>query len=47
MTEEVETTALCPQCGTLIEVRDVRQLILALHLMNECEISSLLSPEKG
>ena len=48
MTEEkpdVDATAMCQNCGTLIEVKDVRQLILALHLMHECELSSLISPQ--
>lgn len=37
-------TVLCPECQTLIEVRDVQQLVLSLHQANECpEVSGLVS----
>jgi hypothetical protein len=38
-------TVLCPECGSLIEVQDVANLIRALHLKNECSISGLLATQ--
>lgn len=48
MAEETpaEVTTVCVECGDLIEVKDVRALILSLHLHNECVLSPLLSPHE-
>jgi hypothetical protein len=43
VTDQAEpVTVLCPECGELTEVKDVRALILALHLSNDCTLSPLL-----
>jgi hypothetical protein len=39
-------TVMCPECGELVEVRDVPGLIRALHLTNECEIRTLLTTQE-
>jgi hypothetical protein len=33
---------MCPECQTLVEVRDIRQLLLTLHLANDCTLSNLV-----
>lgn len=33
---------MCGECGTLIEVQDVQQLLLSLHQANDCDISNLI-----
>lgn len=38
-------TILCVECGELIEVKDPAALIHALHLLNECSVSSLVAKE--
>jgi hypothetical protein len=35
-------TVLCTECGSIVTVKDVQALILALHLQNDCDISNLL-----
>lgn len=34
-------TILCPECGEMVEVHDIHAVLLALHLQNECTLSSL------
>lgn len=41
------TSILCPECGTIVEIHDVRALILTLHLRNDCDISGLFSHGSG
>ncbi len=36
-------TALCPECGDVVEIHDIRALLLALHMVNECSVRTLLS----
>jgi hypothetical protein len=37
------TTVMCPECGELVEIKDVQTLVLTLHQANECdEVSSLI-----
>lgn len=36
------TTVMCPECQTLIEVKDIRAVLLAMHLSNDCTLSNLL-----
>lgn len=46
-TTEHGITILCPECGQLIEVKDVRAVLLTLHLRNDCDISGLFSHGSG
>jgi hypothetical protein len=34
---------MCEECGTMVTVHDVRSLILGLHLVNNCDLSDLIS----
>jgi hypothetical protein len=45
--ERIPITDLCPECGELIEVKDARAIIHALHLTNECSQMSGLFPQRG
>ena len=36
-------TALCPECGEVIEIHDIRAFLLALHMANECVVRTLLA----
>jgi hypothetical protein len=36
-------TILCPECGELREVHDVQAVLLALHMTNECDVSTLIT----
>lgn len=47
MEEKPDTlTALCPECGEIIEVADPRTLLITLHQVNACsEVRSLVSKE--
>ena len=47
MAEEA-VNVMCPECGALIEVHDVRAVLLAMHLTNECsELSGLFPVRSG
>lgn len=35
--QNVNTTVICPECGELIEVNDIRALLLANHMARYCE----------
>jgi hypothetical protein len=41
----VGITVLCTECGDLIELRDAAALIHALHLVNECSVRTLITPQ--
>lgn len=43
MNEDQEVTAMCPECGELITVKDPAALIRALHLINSCVLRDLLT----
>ena len=48
MTTPEPVTILCPECGVLIEVQDVAQLIRTLHQMNEChQVATLVGGGRG
>lgn len=38
-------TVLCPECGSIVEVKDPAALIRTLHLMNECPAGTILAPQ--
>ena len=36
-------TVMCPECQTLVEIKDIQTLLLTLHQANECdEVSGLI-----
>jgi len=35
-------SVLCPECDALVMVKDVRALLLTLHQVNECDVTSAL-----
>jgi hypothetical protein len=37
------TTIMCPECGEIREVHDVQAVLLALHMTNECDVSTLIT----
>lgn len=48
MSDHEPVTIICPECGALIEVKDVAQLIRTLHQLNECApIATLVGGGKG
>ena len=36
-------TVLCPECQTLVEVKNIYAVLLALHMQNDCDVSNLLA----
>ena len=36
-------TVLCPECGTIISVKDVQTLLLTLHQINDCDVSTIVA----
>jgi hypothetical protein len=44
MNEPVEL--ICPECGDLIKIQDIRSLLLALHMMNSCTVRVLLTSDE-
>lgn len=45
--ETEPVTVLCPECGELIEIKDVAALIKTLHQMNICTVRHLLGKGDG
>lgn len=37
---------LCPECGDIVEVQDVAEIVRALHLTNECSVRTLITPQQ-
>ena len=44
---ETAATVLCPECGELIEVKDVRAIIMTLHLQNNCPVMEVVFGERS
>jgi len=39
---------ICPECGAAVEVRDIRAVLLALHMTNDCsQVSTLIHQQGG
>lgn len=40
--KEETVTVLCPECGTLIEIHDIRAYLLSAHLVDSCTSTEAL-----
>lgn len=46
MAEAESVTALCPECGELIEIKNIVNVLLMLHMQNTCPaLAKLLTPK--